>query len=256
MGRFVSAFVPSTLQRPALACVNAFIRWLRKIRYLGGRYYCPLCRSRLRTFVPLIEQGYIRRENKRCPVCSSLERHRWAWGYLKERTNLMNGKPKKMLHVAPERELAVLFQKISALTYLSGDLVSGRALEQMDITQIQYPEGTFDIIYCSHVLEHVPEDRKAIAEFYRVLKPGGWALIVIPISREQTYEDTAVVEPQERRRVFGHPEHVRHCGWDYIERFQAAGFAVTLEKPSAYLNQAQMRRLGLKEEPLFFCEKK
>jgi SAM-dependent methyltransferase len=145
---------------------------------------------------------------------------------------------------------------IPGLEYLSGDLAPGWAMEQMDITDIHYPDQTFDVIYCSHVLEHVPEDRKAIAEFYRVLKPGGWALIIVPINRERTYEDLSVTGPEERRKIFGHPEHVRHCGQDYAGRLRSSGFHVTTEKPSDYFDQKQFKKYGLKEEPLFFCEKK
>jgi SAM-dependent methyltransferase len=256
LGRFVSTFVPGPLQHPALVCVNTSIRLLRKIMYFGGTYYCPVCGSRLRTFVPLVEPGYISLGNKRCPICKSLERHRWVWRYLNEKTNLMDGRQKKMLHIAPERELSGLFQRIPGLEYLSGDLAPGWAMEQMDITDIHYPDQTFDVIYCSHVLEHVPEDRKAIAEFYRVLKPGGWALIIVPINRERTYEDLSVTGPEERRKIFGHPEHVRHCGQDYAGRLRSSGFHVTTEKPSDYFDQKQFKKYGLKEEPLFFCEKK
>lgn len=255
MGRFVSSYVPELLQKPALRIINGAIRCKAKIFNFGLRYYCPVCRSHLRAFKPLITDQYTRPGAKRCPVCSSLERHRWIWLFLQKRTSLFDATGAKMLHIAPEEELGKLFEKIPNLDYLSGDIASKRAMERIDITSISYPDESFDIIYCSHVLEHVPDDRKAINEFYRVLKQGGWALIVVPMKGEKTFEDMNVADSKERDRVFGHPEHVRICGTDYKDRLTSAGFNVTTFHAADVLTQQETTKYGIDPEPVFLCKK-
>ncbi len=129
-------------------------------------------------------------------------------------------------------------------------------MEQMDITDIRRPDNTFDVIYCSHVLEHVPDDRKAISEFYRVLKQNGWAVILVPLFKENTVEDVSITDPEKRREIFGHPEHVRKCGPDYADRFRQAGFHVNIENANDYITPPRLHRFGLNQNILFLCNKK
>lgn len=105
--------------------------------------------------------------------------------------------------MAPERKLAQLFRGLKDVDYLSGDLDGSKAMVQMDITEIQRDEDEFSVIYCSHVLEHVPDDGKALSELYRVLKPGGWAILNVPISTGRTYEDSSITDPNEREKCLG-----------------------------------------------------
>jgi len=230
-------------------------RFYRKVVSFGFRYKCPLCRSRLRSFKPLVTADYTRTGARRCPVCGSLERHRFVWLFLQIKTNLFDGNTKKMLHIAPERELGSYFQKIRNIDYLSGDLDPDKAMVKMDITDIQYPDEYFDVIYCCHVLEHVPEDTTAMREFYRVLRKGGWALIVVPVHREKTYEDSSITDPEQRRKAFGHFEHVRICGQDYADRLKNAGFSVTTCYAKDLVEPKEANHLGLDEHPAFFCRK-
>ena len=98
-------------------------------------------------------------------------------------------------------------------------------MEQMDVMDISYPDETFDVIYCSHVLEHVTDDRQAMREFHRTLKPDGWAILNVPITTEVTFEDPAIESATERERVFGQIDHVRCYGPDYVNRLARAGFS-------------------------------
>lgn len=139
--------------------------------------------------------------------------------------------------MAPEPELARRFVRIPELEYISGDLDDAHAMVKMDITDIQYPDHSFDVIFCSHVLEHVPDDRKALREFYRILRPRGWAMIPVPLISDKTFEDFSATDPAERERVFGHPTHVRKCGPDYKERMEQAGFKVTCFVPGDVLTE-------------------
>ncbi len=179
------------------------------------------------------------------------------WLFLTEKTDLFDGRRKKMLHVAPEPHLSSLFRRANYIDYLSADLSKDRAMIAMDITNIQYPDNTFDVIYCSHVLEHVPDDRKAMSEFHRVLKVGGWAILQVPIVAEVTYEDPTLTSPAERLRVFGHHDHVRNYGLDYKNRLIEAGFSVVVDDfVRRDLDEGTVARCGLMlSENVYHCRK-
>jgi hypothetical protein len=195
---------------------------LQPSRYLE----CPCCGKLSPSFLP---HGVKQRDNAKCPHCGSLERHRLQWHYLKNCTNLFTGRL-KVLHFAPEAGLQRKLKSLPTLTHVSADLSSRLADEKFNICDIPHPADSFDVVLCSHVLEHVPDDRKAMSELYRVMKPGGWGLIEAPISRKrkETFEDWSVTEDKDRERVFGQRDHVRIYGRDYYDRLRAAGFSVTL----------------------------
>jgi SAM-dependent methyltransferase len=228
-------------------------KYALKVKNWGLARYCPVCKSHLRKLKTF---GLKKRPNARCPVCDMLERHRAIWLFLKNKTNLMNGQPKKMMHVAPEVTFEKLFRKVKGIDYLSVDLYSPRAMEKVDITDIPYDDSTFDMIYCSHVLEHVPDDRKALSEFFRVLKPGGWALICIPMQDKETFEDPSVTDPKERERLFGQNDHVRKYGPDAIERVKDAGFKVETITPDSFVGPKDIQKFAIAEAgTFFFCQK-
>jgi ubiquinone/menaquinone biosynthesis C-methylase UbiE len=129
---------------------------------------------------------------------------------------------------------------------------------KVDITAIQMADHTFDAIYCSHVLEHVPDDRRAMREFCRVLKPGGWAILLVPITAQKTFEDPTVVDPAERLRLFGQEDHVRRYGPDYIDRLTAAGFEALEINVSDLFSNEEARRMGIAQAAgcIHLCHKK
>jgi hypothetical protein len=229
-------------------------RTVKRFVHFGLVRYCPCCKAHLRRFQPF---GIVRRPEAKCPVCGSLERHRLTYLYMMRKTDLFDGGPKRMLHVAPEAQLARLFQRAGYIDYLSADLCSARAMVKMDITDIQYADNTFDVIYCSHVLEHIPDDGKAMREFHRVLKMGGWAILQVPITVDVTFEDPSVTSPEERLRLFGQEDHVRRYGTDYKNRLADAGFSVLVDGFARELNDQTASQLGLmRSEDVFFCRKK
>lgn len=238
-----------------------------RLLYFGNRYYCPVCRSNVRLWKPLgydlpvIAEKQIIGSGLRkamCPVCGSSDRVRLLYLFMKQKTNVFGGKL-KLLHIAPEDSLMDLFVNMPNLDYLTADIDPVKVIQQMDITQINYPENTFDAILCNHVLEHIPDDRIAMSELFRVLKPGGWAILQIPISKilEETFEDFTITTPADKEKYFGQKDHVRIYGKDYTRRLQEAGFTVEVynwTSDSRLLNDRN--RFGLnKEETVFYCIK-
>ena len=222
-----------------------------KIRvFYGKARYCPVCDSHLRRF-----ENFGESRNYWCPICASMQRHRLAWLFLSRSTDLFDGASKKMLHIAPERGLARRFRWIPNLDYISADLNDPSSMVRMDVTNIQYADNTFDVIYCSHVLEHVVDDRRAIHELARVLKPGGWALFMVPLSERQTIEDSSITSPAERERLFGQHDHVRQYGTDLEDRLDDE-FDVTVIEASQIASPEDTERMGLPaRDSIFFCVK-
>jgi SAM-dependent methyltransferase len=219
----------------------------------GSERYCPCCESSLRRFKTY---GVVPRPNAMCGVCGSLERDRLVYMFVRRETDLEDGAPKKVLHIAPEPLFTRLFREAANTDYVSADLMDVSAMVRMDITDIQYPENSFDVIYCSHVLEHVPDDRLAMREFYRVLKPGRWAILQVPITAEKTFEDPSVTDPKERERLFGQYDHVRRYGPDYVDRLTEAGFSVQVVDFVSKLDPHEAARNGLRpDDRIYFCRK-
>jgi SAM-dependent methyltransferase len=153
---------------------------------------------------------------------------------------------KRLLHVAPESCLSRKLQRI--YEYISVDLDGSRALMQMDITGLTFPNEYFDAIVCNHVLEHIPDDHAALSEMYRVLKPGGWASIQVPLAGETTVEDLSVSDPLKREQRFGQHDHVRSYGKDFMQRLQSAGFSVTVLPKEMLVDREMLLRIAVECE--------
>jgi SAM-dependent methyltransferase len=212
--------------------------------YRGDRVECPVCErrfDRFRSYTSVNRNRYLV-----CPSCGSFGRHRLDWLFLRERTNLFHA-PIRLLHVAPELSLGARFEALENVEYVSADYDSALASEQMDIRDIKYPDATFDAIVCNHVLEHVDNDRLALSELFRVLKPGGWALLQVPIGRpgQATYDDPTITSDRERERLFGQFDHVRIYGSDYPARLAEAGFDVEVIAYADEFGADEVRRMGL-----------
>ena len=244
----------SSLPEPLKAPLRRARRFVAAIPYRGTGRWCPVCgrsSSRFREF------GFVPRPDALCMHCGALERHRLAWLYLERRTDLFDGRPKRMLHVAPEYAFEPRLRKALGQGYLTADLEEWRAMVAMDIENIQMPDGSFDVVFCSHVLEHVADDRRAMREFCRVLKPGGWAILLVPITAEATVEDPSVTDPAERLRLFGQDDHVRRYGPDYVDRLREAGFNVATTRASDLVPADEAARMGLTPAAgeIYFCTK-
>lgn len=232
------------------------VEWIyfnfRSLLYLGNKLTCPCCKGHFRKFVT-----FKSRPNARCPRCGAFERHRLLYLYLKDRTNFFK-KNLKVLDIAPTQFFQKTCRSLSNIDYVSADISSPLAMLQMDITKIQLPDDQFDCIFCFHVLEHVQDDQTAMAELFRILKPGGWALLQSPVdmNRDITFEDPNIVTAEDRHRIYGHAGHVRSYGRDYRDRLENAGFIVKVDDYIQRLDASVIIKYGLMEkEDIYFCTK-
>lgn len=250
MKRKIISILPNFVKKPLIRTRD----YVRAIACHGKGRFCPVCSkssSRFRQF------RLVPREDAQCAHCGALERHRLLWLYITNKTDLFDGKQKKMLHVAPEPCFESRFKKRLGDNYITADLLDTSAMVKMDITDIKYPDQSFDVIYCSHVLEHVQDDRRAMREFHRVLKGNGWAILLVPINAEQTFEDASIVEPQERLKAFGQEDHVRRYGPDSVDRLRDAGFKVEVTKVNGFIEKDDAIRMGLTPASgeIYYCTK-
>jgi len=231
------------------AARHAFLRACSLVN-LGSQVECPVCDRHYRKF------ARFHGEHDQCPGCSSLMRHRAIVLYLLDVLKL-GERELALLHIGPAESVSGRLSSLESLDYLSADLEPGIADVQADITDLYFDPSSFDFVLCVHVLEHVPEDRKAISELYRVLRPGGTALIQVPPSNlEVTAEDPSVTDPRERERLFGQFDHVRLCGSDYKGRLEEPGFDVEMVDYPALLEPSTRARYGLRVgEPFYVCVK-
>lgn len=195
--------------------------------YVGRGRKCPLCGCRRRKFLPY---GYVTsREDALCPRCLALERHRMIWLWIERNTDLMSTRP-RLLHIAPEVSLMRHFRRLYHGTdrYITADLESPLADMHFDVQHIPMESRSVDVVICNHLLEHVEDDRLAMRELYRVMRTGGWGIMVVPEDRGRatTFEDDSITDPKERTRLFGQYDHRRVYGRDYDTRLREAGFEV------------------------------
>jgi SAM-dependent methyltransferase len=233
--------------RPAL---RRAARILLPLLFRGNKVRCPCCGRTWRRFVRR------HRWDALCPGCLSLSRHRLLWLYLRDETDVLERR-QAVLHFAPEEALTELLAPLVPF-YIRADLApQSRETVKADITALPFGDDAFDTILCSHVLEHVAEDTKAMTELYRVLKPGGQLYLLQPVRLKsaETYEDPSAITPAERRRLFGQRDHVRIYGRDIIGRLEDAGFDVALEHYLRRLEPEWIELYGLSDEPIFVCRK-
>ncbi len=238
--------------------LQRFSHWFARflsIFYVGNKVSCNICSKSYRKFLPY---GRKARSNALCPNCLSLERHRMMWYFLQAETDFFDGN-QKILHVAPELCFIKRFEALHGENYITADIESPLAKVKLDVLQMPYAEAEFDVVFCNHVMEHVADDLQAMHEIFRVLKPGGWGIIQIPLFYplpDTTFEDSKIVSPAEREKAFGQGDHVRLYGKDYVKRLQSTG----LEAKEIWLNKEITKEVITKhafplDEPIFFVRK-
>lgn len=231
---------PRTLLIQTSILLRPFLRWY----YKGTRFTDPIDGSQYRKFLPY---GYQKtRPNALCPGTLSLERHRLLWVYLDQFTNLLT-EAKTVLHVAPEQAFYNKFKTLPQWDYTTTDLESPLADVKADLCDLPFENEQFDVVFCNHVLEHIPDDHKALQELYRILKKGGIAFLQVPLNQqsEQTDEDPLLTNRHERIRRFGQYDHVRYYGKDFSQRLEKVGFTAEYIDVGAKLSPELIKRYAL-----------
>ena len=247
----VFKFILNTIPRPILIRLSIVVRPILAFLLKGSRFTDPIDGKSFSMFLPY---GYgNQRNNVLSPSTLSLERHRLLWLYLQNETDFFQSEldsdspisknkriklrdaetssALKVLHFAPEQEFYKRFKKQINIDYTTTDLLSPLADVKADICNLPFEDNTYDIIFCNHVLEHIPDDTKAMQELYRVLKHGGMGIFQIPqdLSRATTFSDDTIVDQKERAKIFGQYDHVRVYGRDYFDKLRSIGFKVIEE---------------------------
>ena len=218
-------FFLNFLPRPFLIRLSYAVRPFLAFFLKGTDFTDPIDGKSFRVFLPY---GYDQqRNNVLSPSTLSLERHRLLWLYLKNKTDFFTANH-KVLHFAPEQAFYKRFQTMKNLEYITTDLDSPLADVKADICNLPFEDNEFDVILCNHVLEHIPNDTKAMQELYRIMKPGGFGVFQIPqdLNRDTTFEDNTITDKKERTKIFGQYDHVRVYGKDYFDKLRSIGFQV------------------------------
>lgn len=234
----------NTVPRPWLIRLSYWVRPILAFLLRGRGFVDPIDGKSYRMFLPY---GYGKqRTNVLAPGTLSLERHRLLWLYLQRESDFFSAK-RRLLHFAPEQAFYQRFKKMPQLDYVTTDLHSPLADVKADICQLPFEDNSFDMILCNHVLEHIPDDQKAMQELYRVLKPGGLGIFQIPQdrSRATTFQDDSITEPKERAAIFGQYDHVRVYGMDYFDRLSQVGFQVKAVDYTAQFSEEEIQKYGL-----------
>jgi len=253
----MKSFLLRHSRSPQLADLKRFFFLMRGLLMFGHRYKCPCCGWRLRAFVG--ERSIFRKsETGYCPRCNAKARHRRIWLYLQEHTKLFSERT-RLLEIAPWWSLARRFQKMNNIEFVGVDLKpTGPQVTTIgDLVSLPIKTGKIDTAICIHVLEHIDDDHKAIAELHRVLRSGGLAIISVPLRLDRvTHEDPAIQDPDERAVVFGEPGHVRYYGIDLLDRLRQPGFDVSMDLADNVPAETR-HRYGLRDdENIFHCVKR
>lgn len=250
-------FLLNKLPRPLLIRLSYIFKFFAPYLYKGNKVECPVCERKFRKFLSY-GSDIAHRENVLCPYDLTLERHRLMWLYLKNESNFFTA-DLKVLHIAPEQCFYSKFKKQKNIEYLTGDLVSPLADMHFDLHHIPLENNRFDVVFCNHVLEHVDDALQCMKEIYRVMKPGGWAIMQVPMdyTRAETYEDKTITSPEEREKHFWQKDHVRLFGMDYPKWLENAGFTVQEYNINDKFDSTFIDRNRLiKEEMLYIAQKK
>lgn len=234
----------NAVPRPLLIKLSYMARPILAFFLRGNTYTDPIDGKQFKSFLPY---GYENpRENVLSPSTLSLERHRLLWLYLKNKTDFFTAHY-KVLHFAPEQAFYKRFKKLQHIEYTTTDLHSPLADVKADICHLPFKDNSFDVVLCNHVLEHVPEDIRAMQELYRILKPKGWGIFQIPqdLKRKTTFEDNTITDKKERAKIFGQYDHVRIYGRDYFDKLRSVGFTVKEVDYTAELSEGDIKKYRL-----------
>lgn len=272
-----------TLLRNSVSKVKPRLKRLKaQASHLSGRHYCPVCDHRVQHFDPL--DSYYSDNAKRygfkytsdeaetfnvrsytCPLCGATDRDRLYALYMRDYfKELTSDSTIKILEFAPTPPLSRFIGKVISeskrdFSYRTADLYREDVDDKVDIMDMRnYPDNFFDFFICSHVLEHVTDDKKALGELYRILKPGGQGILVVPIvlTIDDIDEDPSVTDVAERWRRFGQDDHVRlYSKKGFVMRVQQAGFIVH-QLGQEFFGESTFTKRGITNQSILYVVEK
>ena len=247
----------NTLPRPLLIRLSYVFKSVAPLVYKGDNVECPVCEKSFRKFLSYGSK-VSQRDNVLCPYDLTLERHRLMWLYLKNKTDFFTKPDLKVMHIAPEQCFHKTFKNQKNLDYTTGDLVSPIADLHFDLHNIPLEDDQYEVIFCNHVMEHVDDDLRCMQELYRIMKPGGWGILQVPIdtNRDETYEDPTITTPEEREKHFWQYDHVRLYGNNYPKRLEEAGFKVDTYDVKEEIGMELVERYRLQKTELLYVVRK
>lgn len=230
------------------------------------RYYCNICKNKLPLMLKYGNEdsnfssgkvvGCGERKASRCPFCNSLDRNRWVWYVMEHYTGILN-KGQRILHFAPERGIESKIRRLDCGQYITVDLEPGKADMVMDITNITFPDNTFDYMICNHVLEHIKQEAQALSELKRCLKEDGRIVFSVPVCLGHgTIEEESADTPQKRLQMYGQEDHVRLYGNDLQERLLKNGFKAVSYQVKDHLSEIEIRSMALIPEDIVWILEK
>ncbi len=216
--------------------------------------YCPIAKRNFKRFIKI-------NGDLVTPSNGARRRQRLVWHYLENELDILT-KNLRVLHIAPELSYLEILRKQKNLEYIPGDkMVQGysnqKGIKNVDLTQLEFDHDYFDYVIANHVLEHIPDDKKAMTEIFRVLKNGGIGVITVPINEklEKTYEDSTIILPDDREKHFGQWDHVRLYGLDIKKRFEEVGFEVEMNRYYESFSNDDYERFGLCQDIIIVVRK-
>lgn len=256
---------------------KAVQRWLALPRYIGRTYACPVCGTGLRRFKP-IWKSFVRKleahgfvhplesfetfniGSHTCPACGASDRERLYALYLEDRfRSLDRSRRYTLVDFAASPGLSRRLRALPFVSYRTADLYRAGVDDRVDISDMAiYGDGAIDMFVCSHILEHVPDDRRAMRELFRVLRPGGFGIVMVPlvVGVEETHEDPAIADPAARWKYYCQDDHLRLYGRrDFVRRLEEAGFDVLQLGPD-HFGRERFRRAGIHENSVLYVAQK
>jgi|HubBroStandDraft_6_1064221.scaffolds.fasta_scaffold41958_4 SAM-dependent methyltransferase len=235
----------AAVNRMCVLCNTSVEAWLP---FRGGEVGRPIFLKKVQSIGSIRTRFW-------CPHCSSTDRERHLRLFI-DRWNIMERvRGGAVLHMSPEPGLGGYIESHGLRMYAKGDIApSAEGVQQIDLQQIPYPDKTFDIVICNHMLEHVDNVQTALREMHRVLKQGGRAICQTPYASRltKTFEEPLLQSPSDRFFFYGQEDHVRLFGSDIEQHFLAAGFVGRLVPHSEILPDVDPEQLGVNEREPFF----
>lgn len=232
---------------------------LRGLRYRGSQRECVCCGGKFRLFLPY-GNPQTHRAEAACPSCNMLERNRLMKYFLLREMHVEKVGNVRVLHFAPEYPLEKWLQRLPNIRYCSADIEPDLAQIQADLMALPFADASYDWVICSHVLAHVPDEAQAMREIYRVLAPGGVALIqtrinsTLPTTIQASGTPTA--QGIVRHRL---DDNMREHGRDFAAQLAAfAPFQVETRDYATQFSTEERLRYGLRlmDDAIFVCMKK